>query len=129
MTLHGTTAIEIVVVKNILDYSKFPLNGVLLGLGGKSAAYFYSTEMEIVNMIGMYGIIASGVLLYMFISTIYNRRVVSLSNMDGKINAILFTPLFISLIHYNTFLISGVYALTMVHLAIAVVLKKQISST
>ena len=65
----------------------------------------------------------------MFISTIYNRRAVSLSNMDGRINAILFTPLLMSLIHYDTFLISGVYALTMAHLAIAVVLKKQISST
>ena len=64
----------------------------------------------------------------MFIPTIYNRRAVSLSNMDGKINAIPFTPLFISLIHYDTFLSSGVYALTMMHLAIAVVLKKQFSS-
>ena len=65
----------------------------------------------------------------MFIPTIYNRRAVSLSNMDGKINAISFTPLFISLIHYDTFLISRVCALTMLHLAIAVVLKQQISST
>ena len=61
----------------------------------------------------------------MFIPTIYNRRAVSLSNMDGKINAIPFTPLFILLIHYDTFLISGVYALTMVHLAITVVLKNK----
>ena len=60
----------------------------------------------------------------MFISTIYNRRAVSLSNMDGKINAIVFAPLLMSLIHYNTFLSAGVYALTMMHLAIAVVLKK-----
>ena len=80
-------------------------------------------------MIGLYGIIGSGVLLYMFISTIYNRRVVSLSNMDGKINALLFAPLFMSLIHYSTFLSAGVYTLTMMHLVIAVVLKKQISST
>jgi hypothetical protein len=93
-------------------------------MGGEFQTYFYSNEMHIVNMAGMYGIIGSGVLLYMFISTIYNRRVVSLSNVDGKINALLFTPLLISLIHYNTFLSSGVYSLTMMHLAIAVVLKK-----
>jgi hypothetical protein len=98
-------------------------------MGSEYDTYFWSGEMQIVNMIGLYGIIASGVLLYMYISTIYNREVVSVSNMDGKINAILFTPLFISLIHYNTFDISGVYALTMMHLAISVVLKKQISST
>ena len=129
INFHGTDALNIVVVQNILDYSRFPLSGILLGMGGEFQTYFYSNEMHIVNMAGMYGIIGSGVLLYMFISTIYNRRVVSLSNVDGKINALLFTPLLISLIHYNTFLESGVYSLTMMHLAIAVVLKKQISST
>ncbi len=125
---HGFEAINIIVVQNILDHSRFPLSGILFGLGGQYNTYFSSTEMQIVNMIGLYGIIASGVLLYMFISTIYHRRVVSLSNVDGKINALLFTPLLISLIHYNTFLSSGVYSLTILHLAIAVVLKKQISS-
>ena len=40
----------------------------------------------------------------------------------------IFSAFMISLIHYDTFLISGVYALTMVHLAIAVALKKQFSS-
>jgi len=129
INFHGTDALNIVVVQNILDYSRFPLSGILLGMGGEFQTYFYSNEMHIINMAGMYGIIGSGVLLYMFISTIYNRRVVSLSNVDGKINALLFTPLLISLIHYNTFLSSGVYSLTMMHLAIAVVLKKQISST
>ena len=124
MTLYGATAIEMVVVKNILDYSKFPLNGVLLGLGGKFTAYFSSTEMEIVNMVGRYGIIASGIFLYMFISNIFNR-VLLFSNMDGRINAVIFTPLLVSLIHYSTFLSSGAYSLTMMHLAIAVVLKKQ----
>jgi hypothetical protein len=125
---HGIGALDMLVFQNILDHSRFPLIGILLGIGGEYDTYFSSGEMQIVNMIGMYGIIASGVLLYMFISTIYNRRVVSLSNMDGKINAILFTPLLISLIHYNTFLTSGPYSLTMMHLAIAVVLKKQFSS-
>ena len=124
MTIHGTAAIEIVVVKNILDYSKFPLNGVLLGLGGEAATYFSSTEMEIVNMVGRNGIIASGIFLYIFISTIFNR-VLLFSNMDGRINAVIFTPLLVSLIHYSTFLSSGAYSLTMMHLAIAVVLKKQ----
>jgi len=126
---HGSAALDKIIVQNILDYSRYPLNGVLLGLGGEYSTYFDSSEMQIVNMIGMYGIIASGIILYMFISTIYNRKLLSLNNIDGKINALLFTPLLISLIHYSTFLNSGVYSLTMMHLAIAVVLKKQISST
>ena len=129
MVFHGMTAVDILVFQKILEHSEFPVRGILLGMGSEYSANDNSSEIQIVNMVGLYGVIASGVLLYMFISTIYNRKVVSFSNMDGKINALLFTPLFISLIHYNTFLSSGVYSLTMLHLAIAVVLKKQRSST
>ena len=127
MVFHGMTAVDILVFQTILDHSQFPVTGILFGMGSEYNEHD-STEMQIVNMIGFYGVIGAGVLLYMFISIIYNRRVVSLGNIDGKINAILFTPLFISLIHYNTFLSSGIYSLTMMHLAIAVVLKKQFSS-